>query len=211
MNDYVKKYVALADMLVETFGPDCEVVLHDLTDPQHSVVYIANGQVTGRMIGESFDVLVKEVMLSPKLKESYVANYYFTAKNGRLIRSSTMLIRDDDGKVQGALCINCDTTRLAKEMEYLQNFLPKPGNMDNMTTNADTADIQKLVADLIENIMGERAPHTLSRDEKIEKIKFMDSRGIFMMKGSIDLVAEKMEVNKVTIYSYLDEARGKRG
>ncbi|WP_321015680.1 helix-turn-helix transcriptional regulator [Hungatella effluvii] len=193
MNDYVKKYVALADMLVETFGPDCEVVLHDLTDPQHSVVYIANGQVTGRMIGESFDVLVKEVMLSPKLKESYVANYYFTAKNGRLIRSSTMLIRDDDGKVQGALCINCDTTRLAKEMEYLQNFLPKPDNMDNMTANADTADIQKLVADLI------------------EKIKFMDSRGIFMMKGSIDLVAEKMEVNKVTIYSYLDEARGKRG
>ena len=31
------------------------------------------------------------------------------------------------------------------------------------------------------------------------------------MKGSIKKAAEKLGVNKVTIYSYLDEVRGKRG
>ena len=38
-----------------------------------------------------------------------------------------------------------------------------------------------------------------------------DSKGIFLMKGSIEKAAEKLGVNKVTIYSYLDEVRGKRG
>ena len=37
------------------------------------------------------------------------------------------------------------------------------------------------------------------------------SKGIFLMKGSIEKAAEKLGVNKVTIYSYLDEVRGKRG
>lgn len=40
-------YVSIADMLTQTFGSDCEVVLHDLNDPEHSVVYVSNGTVTG--------------------------------------------------------------------------------------------------------------------------------------------------------------------
>ena len=31
-------YVPLARMLAQTFGQDCEVVLHDLDCPEHSVV-----------------------------------------------------------------------------------------------------------------------------------------------------------------------------
>lgn len=51
---------------------------------------------------------------------------------------------------------------------------------------------------------------TLSREERIEKIRFMDSRGIFQVKGSIDQVAGRLGINRVTVYSYLDEVRGKR-
>ena len=38
----------------------------------------------------------------------------------------------------------------------------------------------------------------------------MDSRGVFLVKGAIDRVAEKLQISKVTVYSYLDEVRGKR-
>ena len=57
-------YVSIADMLTQTFGSDCEVVLHDLNDPEHSVVYVSNGAVTGRRPGDSFDQLVRQVILS---------------------------------------------------------------------------------------------------------------------------------------------------
>ena len=49
-------YVGVSDLLVRTFA-DCEVVLHDLTVPQRSVVYVANPVVTGRKVGESFERL----------------------------------------------------------------------------------------------------------------------------------------------------------
>ncbi len=44
-----------------------------------------------------------------------------------------------------------------------------------------------------------------------KKIRFMDEKGLFLMKGSVEKAAEKLGVGKVTIYSYLDEVRGKRG
>ena len=83
----LRPYVPLAQMLVQTFGADCEIVLHDLDDPAHSVVYVENPSVTGRQLGASFDQLVKKVILSDDLKENYAANYYFTAPNGKRIRS----------------------------------------------------------------------------------------------------------------------------
>ena len=63
----LKPYVAIADMLAKTFGQECEVVLHDLTVPERSVVYVANNSVTGRQMGQSFDQLVKQVILSEYL------------------------------------------------------------------------------------------------------------------------------------------------
>lgn len=90
----LRPYVPLAQMLVQTLGPDCEVVLHDLDTPAHSVVYVENPSVTGRKVGESFDQLVKQVILSDDLKENFVANYYFTAPNGKHIRSSSLLIKN---------------------------------------------------------------------------------------------------------------------
>ena len=46
----LRPYVPLAQMLVQTLGPDCEVVLHDLDTPAHSVVYVENPSVTGRKV-----------------------------------------------------------------------------------------------------------------------------------------------------------------
>ena len=44
----------IASDLASQFGPDCEIVIHDLktNDPEHSIVYIENGHVTGRGIGD---------------------------------------------------------------------------------------------------------------------------------------------------------------
>lgn len=183
----LRPYVPLAQMLVQTLGPDCEVVLHDLDTPAHSVVYVENPSVTGRKVGESFDQLVKQVILSDDLKENFVANYYFTAPNGKHIRSSSLLIKNARGNLTGAMCINLDTTRLSG------------------------AHVSVLIENLMDNILNGSDAQSLTRDERLEKIRFMDEKGLFLMKGSVEKAAEKLGVGKVTIYSYLDEVRGKRG
>jgi len=40
-------------------------------------------------------------------------------------------------------------------------------------------------------------------------IRFMEQKGIFLIKGTIDRVAEKLKISKVTVYSYLDEIKEK--
>ena len=50
MKPILAPYVPIADLVAKTFGEDVEVVLHDLSDPQHSVVYVANNKVTGRQV-----------------------------------------------------------------------------------------------------------------------------------------------------------------
>ena len=179
-------YVPLARMLAQTFGQDCEVVLHDLDCPEHSVVHVENPSVTGRKVGQSFDQLVRQVILSDELKEDFVANYYFTAPNGKRIRSSTLLIRDGDGRLTGALCLNLDTTRLTQQIAYLQSLLPQPREPEPEPPEPQTGaeHVAVMIENLMDRIIGDEPP--LTREARLEKIRFMDSKGIFLMKGSIE-------------------------
>ena len=204
----LQPYVPIAEMLSAAFAPDCEAVLHDLAAPEHSVVYVANPTVTGRKVGDSFDQLVRQVILSRDLREDFVANYYFTAPNGKRIRSSTLLIRGRDGKLEGALCLNLDTTRVQAQLDFLQSLLPQPPAA-NPPEAAEPAHISVMIENLMDGIVGGADGAALTREQRIEKVRFMEEKGLFLMKGSIEKAAEKLGVNKVTIYSYLDEVRGK--
>lgn len=46
-----------------------------------------------------------------------------------------------------------------------------------------------------------------TRQRRLEMIQFMESRGVFQMKGAVDIVAEKLEMSRVTVYAYIDEVR----
>ena len=206
------QYIPLAHMMAQTIGDDCEVVLHDLENPQQSVVYIVNNRVTGRQVGQSFDHLVPQVILSKKLDHDIVTNYYFHTADGRLIKSSTALLKDFGGKVVGALCINIDTTKISQQIEWLQSLMP--GTEENAApaevSQEELTHVSEIVTDLIDKIIGNKDMARLRREEKLELIRFMDQRGIFLLKGAVDQVGSRMGISRVTVYSYIDEVRGKK-
>ena len=206
------QYIPLAHMIAQTIGDDCEVVLHDLENPQQSVVYIVNNRVTGRQVGQSFDHLVPQVILSKKLDHDIVTNYYFHTADGRLIKSSTALLKDFGGKVVGALCINIDTTKISQQIEWLQSLMP--GSEENAApaevSQEELTHVSEIVTDLIDKIIGNKDMARLRREEKLELIRFMDQRGIFLLKGAVDHVGSRMGISRVTVYSYIDEVRGKK-
>ncbi|WP_278941129.1 transcriptional regulator [Anaerotruncus colihominis] len=206
------QYIPLAHMIAQTIGDDCEVVLHDLENPQQSVVYIVNNRVTGRQVGQSFDHLVPQVILSKKLDHDIVTNYYFHTADGRLIKSSTALLKDFGGKVVGALCINIDTTKISQQIEWLQSLMP--GTEENAApaevSQEELTHVSEIVTDLIDKIIGNKDMARLRREEKLEMIRFMDQRGIFLLKGAVDQVGSRMGISRVTVYSYIDEVRGKK-
>ena len=207
------QYIPIAQVIAKTFGDGCEVVLHDLENPRQPVVYTANNTVTGRQVGQSFDRLVPQVILSDDLDNDMVTNYYFRTAEGKLVKSSTVLLRDFDGKVVAAMCINLDTTPITRQVEWLQALLPGIGD-ESPSGQEGSADevshVSQVVTDLIDKIIGDKDVSRLRREEKLELIRFMDQKGIFLMKGAVDQVGSRMGISRVTVYSYIDEVRGKR-
>lgn len=209
----LKAYIPLADMISESFGNKCEVVLHDLTVPQNSVVYVANGTITDRRIGQSFDHLIRNVLLSKDFKEDYKANYTFNLPNGKKIKSSTSLIRDHNEQVIGAFCINFDIDALVNIQAFIDMFLASETEVveENEVQTIDSFDnVSDIIDTLIENTIGDADTSQMKRNENIELVQFMHDKGIFLAKGSVDKVAKRLQVSPVTIYSYLDEIKKKK-
>lgn len=206
MNAELKKYIPIANMIAKTFGRQCEVVIHDLSIPQNSVVYTLNNHVTGRQIGQSFEHLVKEVLLSKNFDGDCTANYMTVIKDGREIKSSTTLLRDSGGKPIGALCINVDVKPLKDAMSFLGDLL----NVEQAKPEADVepfSNVMEIVDDLIDKIIDQDNVDNLKRKDKLDLIQFMDDKGVFLIKGAIDKVAERLNISKVTVYSYLDKIK----
>lgn len=108
----LQRYITLVDFLGQVLGPDYEVVLHDLSDMSNSIVAIANGHISGREVGAPLTSLAL-AMISDKryLNKDFHVNYNGVAPDNKLLRSSTMYIKDDLGKLIGMLCINFDDSR----------------------------------------------------------------------------------------------------
>ena len=98
----------LAHGLTAQFGSSCEVVIHDLTKKNldKSIVYIENGHVSNRHAGDGPSGIVLETLSSDpgKLKDRLA--YLTRTEDGRILKSSTLYIRDENGKVVYIFSIN---------------------------------------------------------------------------------------------------------
>ena len=212
----LRPFVSIAKMIGSSFGKNCEVILHDLSIPQKSVVFVVNGHVTGRKVGQPFDHLLSIVLSSKDFKDDYLANYQTIAKDGRLIKSSTALIRDAKNYLIGALCINYDISMAQPIQNFINDFVSTNTTVkresvlaESITESFDNGpessdNITETTNDLIRRIIGNVDIKSMKRKARISLIQFMEEKGVFLMKGSIDTVAEMMQISKVTVYSYLD-------
>lgn len=214
--EILKGYIPVAKMIAKMFGPQCEVVIHDLTQPQSSVIFTMNNHVTGREVGQSFDHLVKQVLLSDDFKEDHLAGYEIETADKKKTKSSTALIRDHDGQVIGALCINYALDQMMQIKALLDVFLPGEQHDSYPAVSVEhtaepTQNVEEIVDRLIHQMIATSKHPNMRRDEKIALVRFMDEKGIFLMKGSVDKVADKLGISKVTVYSYLDEVKKSNG
>jgi predicted transcriptional regulator YheO len=204
-------FIPVAKANAKMFGPNCEVVIHDLTHPQNSVMFTVNNHVTGREIGQSFDHLVKTVLQAEDFKEDHLSGYTFTTEDGRTICSSTSLIRDSNRKVIGAYCVNFDIEALNQMQKFMDNFLPVRAvpTVEEAKKDDDVESVEEIVDQLIQQIIKTSVHPAMKRHEKVELMRFMEEKGIFLMKGSVEKVASLLGISKVTVYSYLDEIKNK--
>jgi predicted transcriptional regulator YheO len=188
--------------LTHSLGANYEIVLHDYRIPDRSVVAVA-GKVTARQVGSAMSEIGLSILAEGDKAEDRL-NYLAKAPNGRIINSSTIVLRDSRRKVFGALCINMDVTALRHAAAILQALSsaysePKPTTFTN--------DINDVIDVALREVLGGRAPALLSRQERLEVIKALDARGVFNLKRATGRVAAALGVSRATAYGCLQQIR----
>jgi predicted transcriptional regulator YheO len=196
--------------LAEMFGPDCEVVLHDVRRLPHSIVAIENGGVTGRTVG---DVPTDRMLRSLRnLDETQDVRLYLTSQDGKILKSLAVTLRDEDGVPYGLLGLNHDISEIVQAQRTLANFTSAGSLGAGAAAEAGeifAGDIRDVVAGMVTKILGEmgKTPAAMTREEKMEVVKRLEERGAFLVKRSAEQVAEALDLSRYTIFAYLKEIR----
>ncbi|MEG1642287.1 MAG: helix-turn-helix transcriptional regulator [Synergistaceae bacterium] len=211
--------------LAKILGKDYEVNLHDVSMLEHSLVLCENGYVTGRDPGGPMTDFGLFMLQSEEYKnKDGVYNYLAKNNRGELIKCSAIFIRDEEEKIIGFLCINYDVSKAAAarelidsllhlDMQNLGEFSPEQRNQVPEATHSFPTPINEWFAKDFDDVVSdsliqikEKVKKPLNEMSKVEKktvIRELRDKGFFLLKGSVEKVAQEMGNTKYTIYSYI--------
>ncbi|MFY9075683.1 helix-turn-helix transcriptional regulator [Malaciobacter mytili] len=213
MNKNIEKFITIADFLSEVLGPNTEIVLHNLTNYEKSIVHIINGHISNRKIGDSITDLVLEFIENEsKGNQQYVCNYNSKNINGKLLYSSTYFIRDENNTIVGALCLNSDYEKVEKSLSFLSSLLPNYVEKKSLKTDIKenlTSNLKELTLNKIDTIINqfEVPANRMTTKEKTEVIQTLNSSGIFNTRGAVQKVAQRLNMSEPSIYRYINKIK----
>lgn len=195
----------MAAGIAAEFGSSCEVVIHDLSkNPDHSIVYIVNGHVSGRKVGDGASNVVLEQMKTNAPEPRDHLSYLMKTPDGKIIKSSTVYIRSGKGKVSAILSINYDISKLLMVESALHDLIsteePAQAEPERIVN------VNDLLEDLIQRsvaLVGKPVA-LMNKDDKVKAIRFLNQNGAFLVTKSGDKVAKYFGISKYTLYSYID-------
>ena len=197
--------IRLAKGMAAQFGEKCEVAIHDLIhDYESTIIIIENGQVTNRRVGDGPSSVVLEALKNgSKLDDHY--NYVTKTQDGRVLKSTTIYLKDDqEESIIGILSINYDITDLLLAESIIKGI----ASIENGIDKADV--IPTNVNDLLDALIAESYRYigkpvaTMTKEDKIRAIKFLDQKGALLIKKSGDRISKFYDISKYTLYNYLD-------
>ena len=206
--DVLELLKRIANALALQFGTNCEVVIHDLTgdDPENTIACIENGHVSKRDAKAGPSRIVLDAMREGRrdLPDHY--NYLTKTNDGRILRSSSVYIKDESGKATGIFCINHDLTDLMMAQSVINNFVQRGGpgkEPERIPTN-----VNELLDDLLEKsvqLVGKPVA-MMNKDDKVRAIAFLNEAGALLITKSGDKIAKYFGISKYSLYAYLDSS-----
>ena len=204
----LERLKVIAHGLAIQFGPSCEVLIHDLQgDLDTSLVYIENGTITNRHVGDGPSHVVLDVLNYDDGSEGRFG-YLTKTKDGRILKSSTMYIRDDNGNIDYLLGINQDITEFVMMHRSLESLIGI-GQAENGTVEKSTTSISELLDDLLleaERLVGKPGP-LMNKVERLKAISYLNEKGAFLISKSSEKIAEYFNISKFTLYSDLNTVK----
>lgn len=203
--DFLLSYAPMADFIARMNGDGCEVLIHDVRTPDHSILYITHPNLTNRHIGEGMtDYAVELVERGRYREERFVVNYVGGTES-QVFRSSTYFIMDGD-ELAGLLCVNVDIGDLLRGRAAIDRALildPALLSLGSRESFRLGSTVDEQIEQVFARFSGSRPLHLLTTAEKRAVTHALWDRGIFALKGQVPQVATRLGVSEKTLYRYL--------
>jgi len=203
--EILESYKNFCEGLSDYLGDGYEIVLHSLENFDHSVIKILNGHYTGRSVGAPITDLALS-MLEQIKRKSHVGyiSYFSKNKKGEPLKSTTIAIQGEGGRIIGLLCINFYmNTPLAQLITNMYNMKHVSSGNNHIETYMDNIDdlIEQTVAQVRNEVLNDNS--ILSSNKNKEIISRLYNRGIFNLKDSVQKCAGILGISKNTVYMHL--------
>lgn len=201
LNSYANTIKGLANL----FGSGCEFVVHSVENLEHAVIAIENGQISGREVGAPITNVALEYLENEEKLKS-LEPYISISPKGNNLRSITIPINNED-RLVGLLCININLDiKVSEVLQHLTSI--------NIATTSNE-DLSNSVEDMMANLL-KQVESTVIKDYSIpnqmknkEIISRLNKKGFFKLRGSTELLAERLDISPHTIYSILRKQEAK--
>ena len=205
----------IAHGLAVQFGSSCEIVIHDLRKKEldSSIVYIENGHVSNRKLGDGPSSVVLETLSRKPSQIQDRLSYLTKTEDGRILKSSTMYIRDDDDSIAYIFSLNYDITSLLTVESAIHSLIStepkKEQETDNNQPQKITHNVNELLDTLIEQALAlvGKPVAIMNKDDKVAVVQYLNNAGAFLITKSGDKIASLLGISKFTLYSYMDAGK----
>jgi predicted transcriptional regulator YheO len=189
----------VAQGLGDTFGPFCEVVVHDLQTPDHAIHAIHNN-LSGRKVGDPATELGLARIADPDYPQ-VIANYANRFADGRQAKSTSIGIRNTQGQYVAALCLNVDLTLF----QGVQSAMAQFTRVDCAVEESLAVDSALAIRKRIDEFAARSAStaRALKAEERRALLRELKASGALEMRKSMEVIAQHLGVSRAAAYSYL--------
>ena len=201
----LNSYCSILEGLADYLGSGYELVLHSLENFEHSVISIVHGEYTGREIGAP--ITNKALEMLKKFNENGISSetYFSTNSKGEPLKSTTIAIKGENGRIIGLLCMNYYMN--TSFCNFINSFIPPQNSkVVNMpVTETFASNVDDMILSTLEHVR-----HQVYNDSAISSsnknkaiINLLYEKGIFQIKDSVPKVADLLGISKNTVYLHL--------
>lgn len=208
--------IQLAHGLAEHFGTQCEIAIHDVTrDLSNTIVYIENGQISGRAQGDAASNVVLEALHTPPEELKDQIGYLTRSSDGKALKSSSIYIRDRSGNLRYIFSVNYDISSLKAVDELIRGLITThPATDQSGKAEQEKQEsapriphtVTELLDSLIEHALAEvgKPVVMMTKEDKIRVVRYLNDAGAFLITKSGDRIASVLGISKFTLYKYME-------
>ena len=164
--------------------------------------------VSGRKVGDGPSHVVLEQLGQADSDPEDHIGYLTRTPDGKILKSTSIYIRDESGKIAAILGINFDISALQMFENALHEII-SPDTQEQKEPERITLNVADLLDDLIRQadaLVG-KPPALMTKDDKVRAIRYLSHSGALMITKSGDKIAKHFGISKYTLYSYLDNGK----